>query len=90
MSTRPSTPHGRRAGTLVLTAAAIVLTGGVTGGVAAADPPGLDPESCSSTLARAAAWPGPMDDGYRLVSDSYDGYLSRQPACTPGPNVRSE
>jgi hypothetical protein len=52
---------------------------------AAADPPGLDPPTCASTLARVDAWPGsiPTPDGpVHVFSDAYDSYLSRLPVCS--------
>ena len=72
----------RRTAFVTLAAAALV---GATTSVAAADPPALNQDSCSTTLARAAIWPGTMSDGdseIRLVSDAFDSYLSRQSPCT--------
>jgi hypothetical protein len=84
MSARPSHRTGRRA---VTTVAAAVFMAGAVGGVAAADPPALDRDPCSVTIAAAGVWPGTLDvdhHQYRLVSDAYDSYLSRQPECSPG------
>jgi hypothetical protein len=83
-------PAGRRGRTAAISlAAAAVLVG--SGGVAAADPPSLNVDRCAATLAAAGAWPGTIDDGhhgYRLVSDGFDSYLSRQPECMPGVTTR--
>ena len=83
MSARLSHRTGRRA---VITVAAGVLMAGAVSGVAAADPPALDRDPCSVTIAAAGVWPGTLDvqhHQYRLVSDAYDSYLSRQPECSP-------
>ncbi len=83
MSARLSHRTGRRAGITVATAA--LLAGAVTG-LAAADPPALNRDACSVAIAAAGVWPGTLDTDhhqYRLVSDGYDSYLSRQPACAP-------
>jgi hypothetical protein len=80
MSTRLSQRPGRTAATLAM---AVVLTGTVSG-VAAADPPALNRDACAGTIAAAGVWPGTIGDGhhaYRVVSDAYDSYLSRQPGC---------
>jgi len=81
MSVRPSRTHR---GLAALTcASAVVLIGG-TAPAALADPPALNSDACATTLARAGIWPGTMSDGdhtVRLVSDGFDGYLSRQPSC---------
>ena len=82
MSARPHRP-GRRAGIPV---AAGVLMAGVVSGIAAADPPALDRDPCSMAIAAAGVWPGTYDTAqhqHRLVSDAYDGYLARQPECSP-------
>jgi hypothetical protein len=63
------------------TATALVLFGPSS---ASADPPGLNVDPCVQELARAAEWPGDDSAGTRFVSDAYDSYLSRQPACNPG------
>ena len=83
MSARLSHRTGRRA---VITVAAGVLMAGAVSGVAAADPPALDRDPCSVTIAAAGVWPGTLDvehHQYRLASDAYDSYLSRQPVCSP-------
>jgi hypothetical protein len=87
MTTRPSPP--RRGRIVTVTLAAGLLLG--TGGIATADPPALNVDPCAATLAAAGVWPGTLDDGhhgYRLVSDAFDSYLSRQPACTPDQDDR--
>lgn len=81
MSTRSALRSTVTALTTVATAAVLV---GVTGSFAAADPPALDSETCSTTLARAAAWPGALSADTHLVSDGFVSYLSRQPVCDPG------
>jgi hypothetical protein len=63
--------------TLVVTVALV----GFGGSVASADPPALDPETCSNTLDRAQFFPGTLGDDVRLVSDGFDSYLSRASAC---------
>lgn len=71
-------------GTATVTVVATVLLAG-SGGIAAADPPSLDVDPCAATIAAAGIWPGTAGEGdqaYRLVSDAYDSYLSRQPECT--------
>ena len=76
--------HRTRSVTIALVSA-VVLTG-VSTSVAAADPRALDRDPCSTTLARAAIWPGTMyvgDAEVRLVSDAFDSYLSRQSPCSP-------
>ena len=81
MSTRPQ--HRIRSTSAVLAATVVLI--GTTGSVAAADPPALDQDSCSTTLAKVTLWPGTMSDGdseIRLVSDAFDSYLSRQSSCT--------
>jgi hypothetical protein len=53
--------------------------------VAAADPPALNRDPCSVSLALAAHWPGGMETStgtVRFVSDAYDRYLSAQPPCS--------
>ncbi len=53
--------------------------------VAAADPPALNRDQCSVSLARAGHWPGGMETStgtVRFVSDAYDRYLSAQPPCS--------
>lgn len=64
-----------------LATAALLLFGALP---ASADPPQLNVDPCEQTLLLAAEWPGSSSDGSRLFSDSYDLYLSRQPACTTG------
>ena len=84
MSTRLFAPStGRRT---AITLAGAALLAGTVSGVAAADPPALNRDACAVTIAAAGVWPGTMagdDHEYRLVSDAYDSYLSRQPECTP-------
>jgi hypothetical protein len=63
--------------TLVVTVALV----GFGGSVASADPPALDPDTCSNTLDRAQFFPGTLGDDVRLVSDGFDSYLSRSSAC---------
>ena len=63
--------------TFAVTAALV----GAGGSVAAADPPALDTETCANLLDRAQFFPGTLDDDVRLVSDGFDGYLSRHSAC---------
>jgi len=63
--------------TFVVTVALV----GFGGSVASADPPALDPETCSNTLDRAQFFPGTLGDDVRLVSDGFDSYLSRSSAC---------
>jgi hypothetical protein len=72
----------RRTVTVVALAAATGLVGG--GAAAQADPPALNVDPCAQLLAEAAVWPGDMSDGTRLVSDAFDSYLNRQPACQSG------
>jgi hypothetical protein len=74
-------PSVRRTATVV---AAALLTG-ASMSVAAADPPGLEQDSCSTTLAKVTTWPGTMAVGgaeVGLVSDAFDSYLSRRSPCT--------
>jgi hypothetical protein len=63
------------------TATALACGGAAT---AAADPPGADFDPCANTLAQVTQWPGTLADGSTHVSDAYDSYLGRQPACTSG------
>jgi hypothetical protein len=63
--------------TFVVTVALV----GFGGSVATADPPALDPETCSNNLDRAQAWPGTLGDDVRLVSDGFDSYLADHPSC---------
>ena len=82
MSTRLSQHPGR---TAALALAAGVLFTGMVGGVAAADPPALNQDQCAATIAAAGVWPGTLgtgEDEYRLVSDAFDSYLSKQGGCT--------
>ena len=82
MSTRISRHPGR---TAALTLATGVLFTGMVGGVAAADPPALNRDECAATIAAAGVWPGTVgtgEDEYRLVSDSFDSYLSQRGGCT--------
>jgi hypothetical protein len=82
MSTRLLVSHGRAAG---LTLATVAVLLGTTAGVAVADPPALNRNECAATLTVAAVWPGAVsgDNGsIRLVSDAFDGYLSRQGGCS--------
>jgi len=84
MSTRLS--HARTGRRAVVTLAAAALMTGAVSGVAAADPPALNRDACSVAIAAAGVWPGTAgtgDDDYRLVSDAYDHYLSRQAECSP-------
>ena len=53
-----------------------------------ADPPALNRDDCTSALARAASWPGRLDDGTRLISDGYDGYVSRSEDCAADLSTR--
>ncbi|TQN41472.1 hypothetical protein FHU33_0840 [Blastococcus colisei] len=83
MSTRLS-QHPARTATITLASAALLA--GAVSGVATADPPALNRDPCAVAIAAAGVWPGTVGDGqdeYRLVSDAYDSYLSRQAACTP-------
>ncbi|WP_116453345.1 hypothetical protein [Blastococcus litoris] len=69
---------------LIPLAAAALVAG--SAGIAAADPPALDRDPCSVAIAAAGVWPGTLGTHhhqYRLVSDAYDSYLSRQPECAP-------
>jgi hypothetical protein len=82
MSARLLVSHGRVAG---LTLATVAVLLGTTAGVAVADPPALNRNECAATLAEAGVWPGTMSDGdgsIRLVSDSFDAYLSQRGGCT--------
>jgi hypothetical protein len=54
-------------------------------GPAMADPPGVDFDPCSNTLSQVTQWPGTLGDGSIHVSDSYESYLLRQPACNAAP-----
>ena len=84
MSTRLS--HSRTGRRVTITAVTTVLMAGAVSGIAAADPPALDRDPCAVTIAAAGIWPGTLDAAhhqYRLVSDAYDSYLSRQPECSP-------
>jgi hypothetical protein len=63
--------------TFVVTVALV----GFGGSVATADPPALDPETCSNTLDRAQFFPGTLNEDVRLVSDGFDSYLARASAC---------
>jgi hypothetical protein len=84
MSTRLSRPRAGR--TAVVTLATAVLAISTVGGIAAADPPALNRDACSVAIAAAGVWPGTVDiddHQYRLVSDAYDHYLSRQAECSP-------
>jgi hypothetical protein len=63
------------------TVAVTVALVGFGGSVASADPPALDPETCSNTLDRAQFFPGTLGDDVRLVSDGFDSYLARHPSC---------
>jgi hypothetical protein len=65
----------------IATATALTCSGAAT---AAADPPGADFDPCANTLAQVTQWPGTLADGSTHVSDAYDSYLGRQPACDPG------
>src|SRR3954471_14135744 len=74
--------HRGRALLVVGAAAGLVAVPAIA---AAADPPGLDPPTCASTLARVDAWPGsiPTPDGpVHVFSDAYDSYLSQLPVCS--------
>ena len=55
---------------------------------AVADPPALNRDACSTTLAQAALWPGGMGTGtstVRFFSDGYDSHLAARPECvSPG------
>jgi hypothetical protein len=63
------------------TVAVTVALVGLGSPVATADPPALDAETCANTLDRAQAWPGTLTGDVRLVSDAFDSYLGRHPAC---------
>jgi hypothetical protein len=86
---RPSTHHRARTATFGV-ATALVLVG-VTGGVAAADPPALNRETCTTAAMNVQAWPGTMSTGgdeVQLVSDAYVSYVSHQAGCTPDLTTR--
>jgi len=74
----PIRTPGLAASFTVVVTAALIAAGG---SVATADPPALDQESCTTSLARAQVWPGTLTDGVRLVSDGFGSYLSRNPVC---------
>jgi hypothetical protein len=81
MSTRLLVSRGLATG---VTLAAVAVLLGSTAGVAVADPPALNRNGCATTLAEAGVWPGTMSvegGSIRLVSDSFDGYLSRHGGC---------
>ena len=66
---------------VVATLAALLLVPST----ATADPPALNRDPCAQLLARAAIWPGGLEDDsgtVRLVSDAYVSYVSSQPDCT--------
>ena len=89
MSTRLSHHPAR---TATVTVATALVLGGTLSGIAAADPPALNRDACAVTIAAAGVWPGTLDTAhhqYRLVSDAYDSYLSRQSECTPDLAQRS-
>src|SRR4051794_6674050 len=53
---------------------------------ASAAPAAAAPAGCSAVLAGAAVWPGTVSDRsgtQRVVSDAYDSFLDRRPACAP-------
>ncbi|HLM06877.1 MAG TPA: hypothetical protein VK402_16985 [Blastococcus sp.] len=82
-------PSARRTASVTLVAAAVLV--GASGGMALADPPALNRDDCAASLAHAGEFPGTMSFGsgsIRLVSDAYDGYLSRSAACAPDPTTR--
>jgi hypothetical protein len=84
MSTRLS--HSRTARTATITLATAALVAGAVGGIAAADPPALNRDDCSVAIAAAGVWPGTYDTDhhqYRMTSDAFDSYLSRQAECSP-------
>jgi hypothetical protein len=82
MSTRRSVAQRTAVVTAGLATATVLALAGPS--AASADPPRLNVDPCEQLLLRAAEWPGTSSDGYRLFSDAYDRYLSRQPACTTG------
>jgi hypothetical protein len=75
---------------LVVAAGTSLAVVGVVGGTAVtagADPPALDPPSCTTTLARAHSWPGPIptEDGLAPhFSDAFYSYLASLPECASG------
>jgi hypothetical protein len=75
-------PHTNRVAAATLAAATVLALLGMT--PAAAEPPAVVVDPCAELLAQAAVWPGEVAAGTRHFSDAYDGYLSRQPACTTG------
>jgi hypothetical protein len=80
MTTNRPHPISVAAATLAATCVLTVL--GTT--TAAAEPPAVVVDPCAELLAHAAEWPGEVAPGTRHFSDAYDGYLSRQQACTTG------
>ena len=75
-------PHPNRVAAATLAAATVLTLLGMT--PAAAEPPAVVVDPCAELLAQAAVWPGEVAAGTRHFSDAYDGYLSRQQACTTG------
>jgi hypothetical protein len=71
----------RVAATTLATTTVLTLLGTTT---AAAEPPAVVVDPCAELLAQAAVWPGEVAAGTRHFSDAYEGYLSRQQACTTG------
>jgi hypothetical protein len=78
----PRTPHSSAALAAATVFGVTVLLGL---GPAAADPPAVDFDPCTNTLSQVTQWPGTLGDGSTHFSDSYEGYLLRQPACNPAP-----
>jgi hypothetical protein len=86
---RLNTHHRVRTATFGV-ATALVLVG-AAGGVAAADPPALNRETCTTAAMNVQAWPGTMsngDDEVQLVSDAYVSYVSHKAGCTPDLSTR--
>ena len=74
--------HSIRVAATTLAATTVLTLLGTS--TAAAEPPAAAVDPCAELLAQAAAWPGEVAAGTRHFSDAYDGYLSRQQACTTG------
>ena len=81
MSIRRSSSRGALAAGV--TVASVILLTDASTAVAAADPPALNYETCATTLDRVQVWPGVVSAApdVRLVSDSFDSYVYRQPRC---------
>jgi hypothetical protein len=74
--------HSIRVAATTLAATTVLTLLGTT--TAAAEPSAVVVDPCAELLAQAAVWPGEVAAGILHFSDAYDGYLSRQPACTTG------